>query len=101
MTEYFMYKTERIRPEGGDHINNQVKYWCEPLGVISHGLTDDNPYRLFGQVASLFRAGDVITTMKESVISGDKEEIALNEPLSHDELRILAVQVLGALGKVR
>ena len=117
MVEYFFYKSERFRPEGGNHINNQVKYWCEPIdskatkpkigcteikGNPVHPYTDDNPYRLFGKIASLFKLGDTITTLDKSKVSARKLgslEVELEEPLSHDELRILSIQVLEALYK--
>ena len=112
MTEYLIYKCERFRPEGGDHTNNQVKYWCDnvtgikisddpPMYTATHPLTDDNPWRLFGQIASMYKVGDVITTLSESAItsSSDGKEVELTEPLTHDELRILSVQILEALGK--
>ncbi len=112
MTEYLVYKCERFRPEGGNHTNNQVKYWCDnvtgikisdsPLKyVATHPLTDDNPHRLFGQIASMYQVGDVIKTISELAItsSDDGKEIELTEPLTHDELRILSVQILEAFGK--
>ncbi len=112
MTEYLVYKCERFRAGGGDHTNNQVKYWCDnitgikisdnPLKYIAtHPLTDDNPYRLFGQIASMYKVGDVIRTspVAEINVSEDGKEVELTEPLTHDELRILSVQILEALGK--
>ena len=112
MTEYLVYKCERFRPEGGSHTNNQVKYWCDNIDGIKisdessqrtavHPLTDDNPYRLFGQIARMYKVGDVIKTISESALtsSDDGKEVELTEPLTHDELRILSVQILEALGK--
>ena len=111
MTEYLVYKCERFRPEGGSHTSNQVKYWCEnltgnkisdnpPQYIATHPLTDDNPHRLFGQIASMYEIGDKIRTVPNSEIntSSDGKEVELTEPLSHDELRILSVQILEALG---
>ncbi len=116
MTEYLIFKLERFRPESGCHVNNQVKYCCEiippdgsttRIGDITvncltvHPYTDDNPYRLFGQIASLYQRGDCIKTIPHAEISDtfDGGQVELREPLSHDELRILAVQVLEELGK--
>lgn len=116
MTDYLVFKLERFRPEGGNHVNNQVKYWCEIIppegtttkignlevrGLPVHPYTDDNPHRLFGKIASLYQKGDHIRTVPEAEISDsfDGGEVELREPLSHDELRILAVQVLEELGK--
>jgi len=102
MVEYLFYKLERFRPEGGNHVNSQVKYWCEIIPSQVHPYTDDNPYRLFGQIASLFELGDTIRTLVKSEIIATNVgqlEVELKEPLSHDELRILSVQVLEELGK--
>ncbi|MGV8086627.1 MAG: hypothetical protein ACP5N1_03280 [Candidatus Woesearchaeota archaeon] len=113
MNEYLFFKLERFRPEGGNHINNQVKYWCEITfqdgtkqkigdieieGVLAAPLTDDNPYRLIGQIAKLYQSGDIIKTIPEAKITDSfGPEVELREPLSHDELRILSLQVLDAL----
>ena len=116
MVEYLIFKLERFRPEGGQHVNNQVKYWCEIIpkegtvtkigqlefnGLAVHPYTDDNPHRLFGQIASLYQKGDQIKTIPGAEISDcfDGGEVELRVPLSHDEMRILAVQVLEELGK--
>ncbi|MBI2105298.1 hypothetical protein HYT56_00500 [Candidatus Woesearchaeota archaeon] len=102
MTDYLIFKLERFRHEGGNHINNQVKYWCEINELdLHHPYTDDNPYRLFGKIASLYQKGDHIKTLSEAEISDffDGGEVELREPLSHDELRILAIQVLEKLGR--
>ncbi|GEM_PF-5193978 len=114
MTDWLFYKLERFRREGGNHVNNQVKYLCEAIypkettttignlvvqGRPTHPYTDDNPHRLFGQIAALYQQGDAIKTIPEAEISDTfgGVEIELKEPLSHDELRILSIQILEAL----
>lgn len=113
MTEYLFYKVKRLLPSGGDHVDTRVKYLCEiitpertaanimeGLTELRHPYTDDNPHRLFGQIASLYRPGDKIRTIPYPEITNSAEvQVELKEPLSHDELGILAVQVLEALGK--
>lgn len=114
MTEYLIYKLERFRSEGGEHTCNQVKYLCEItapkqsvmlrdriIEMQTHPYTDDNPHRLFGKIASIYKIGDTVKTIPEAEISDafDGKDVELKEPLSHDELRILSVQVLDALGR--
>jgi len=116
MAEYLFYKLERFRPEGGDHINNQVKYWCEQIypegtvtkvdkiefqGVPQHPYTDDNPNRLFNQIAKLYNKGDKVYTLeKEEISTGPNGlELELKVLLSHDEMRILTVAINYELSK--
>lgn len=104
MTEYLVFKLERFGPEGGSHVASQVKYFCEEImprdsPFLKHPYTDDNPYRLFGQIASFYKKGDKIVTIPEAEICDDFDGtvVELKEPLNHDELRILAIQILEKL----
>jgi hypothetical protein len=108
MAEYLIYKVERFRSGGGDHTANQVKYLCEipptilhdgekETRVARHPLTDDNLYRLVGQIAQIYEPNDTIETLAGATITGDAQEITLTEPLHPDEMRLLAVEVLERL----
>jgi hypothetical protein len=112
MTEYRVFKEERFVLENGNYDRTEVKYICEVVGAGSevqigdrtidvpmHPYTDDDKYRLFNKIASLYQKGDRIRTINESEISDglDGEVIELMKPLNHDELKVLAVTLLKEL----
>ena len=113
MAEYLFYKVKMLLPLVGGNVDTRVQYSCEiipqeratasrreELAERRQPYTDDNPNRLFVQIASLYRSGDKIRTIPYPEITNRFEaQVELKEPLSHDEFGILAVQVLEALGK--
>lgn len=103
MTDYLIYKITHFRSEvSGEYVNNEVKYHFEQETppFPQHPYTDTNPHRLFDQIAGLYQKGDSIKSIQESSIIGNAlYGVDLTEPLSSDEMRILAIKVLNALGK--
>lgn len=103
MTNYIIYKTTHFRSEcGGEYVNNEVKYYFEDSHspFLQHPYTDTNPQRLFDQISKLYKKGDSIKSLQESFIEDNAlGGVDLTGPLSSDEMRILAIKVLDALGK--
>lgn len=124
MTEFTFYKLTRFRFDSYDIIN-ETKYECQPdtefglknlvrgdgkaISVSVHPYTHTNPLSLFKQIACLYNKNDVIKTVPDVTISAmdfmseehkhnpNLIELILIEPLSSDELKILAKEVLYAL----
>lgn len=103
MVDYLVYKIIHFRSEvGGEYVANEVKYFfeLENPSFAQHPYTDTNPHRLFNQIAGLYQKGDSIKSIhallaEDNVLGG----VDLTEPLSSDEMRILSITVLNALGK--
>ena len=121
MTDYLVFTVEKFRIGDGDEIDGSVGYHCEliPSGEnrsniknVEVGINlpryyaDSDPHRLFAKIASLYLIGDSIRTVPEREISDSFSRevhgwgrVELKQPLSHDEMRILAGQVLEKLVK--
>ena len=98
MVSYLLWKETYFRSEcAGVHVNSETKYHCEIQGAITHPCTDTNPPRLFRKIASFYKYGDELTTIGNSSINRDSSQVTLTEPLSSDELKMLAIEVMDAL----
>jgi len=106
-----VYRLITFRPTGGDHIENQEKYFCfreheeADLEGISgplielNPISDDNPLRLFQQIVSMYRPGDTITSEEPRAITNPQgSSVAdLAEAISREEMRMLALAVADKL----
>lgn len=103
MIEYLVYKITHFSSHGGgEYVTNEVKYFFEQENppFPQHPYTDTNPHRLFNQIANLYKKGDSIKSIQASSIEDNAlGGVDLTEPLSSDDLKILSIQILHALGK--
>ena len=110
--QYLCYRSTYLRRTSISHITTQVKYVFSrepsasdrseqqrPIHIAQPDLTDDNPLRLFTEIADRYKQGDVIRTVRESSIVDNKGgSLELIEPLSSDELRLLGAQIAQIMG---